>query len=585
MKSIETSTVPAEPASTESKFTATRRGFLAASGGTAAAVAIGSRLLASAYARPAVNLGARTDLNFLMQRMTRGYNRTEMGYLLAVNATPAAYRDLLLDIAPTLPDTTADTWVSPLMTYLNLPPCNFVDPSLPGSCAPSQPYGVARHMLRWATIGRSVHTRNWLHDRLVELWSNHLSIHLDREAGQILKHWDDKTVVRPNAMGKFHTLLLASARSPAMLFYLDNYLNGVRSGTPPLPVINENYARELLELHTLAPKDRVLQSPPNNYTQEDVIAAAKIMSGWRIRMPGWPLYPQDMGSNWGEFHFDSNNHVSGKKKILDLEIEDALNPEEEGKTLLRYLADPTFVVPNGQFVADKTARFVAFKMLRWFLTPQPTQAQVAAVAQVYLTTGGDIKEMLRLILSPSYIQSANIVGPANPSLKFKTPYELMCSLFRATEASLEFHQGAERLVVELESMGNSPFAWGTPDGYPVDAQAWASNLLPRWSFCQRFFDRQGDSIPGINGVVLDDAKLAQMLTGDPNEFSLDNIAPDNLPGLIEDMLVGSGAMDPADKQAIASFKTALVATGQFSKPVIARHACSLAASLPSFQRF
>ncbi len=572
----------AQPSETQGASGPSRRAFMAGAGGTAAAFYIGSKLLAEAYARPAVNLGARSDLNFLMQRMTRGYNRKEMGLLLQVNATPAAYRDLMLDWAPVSDDSVANNWLAPLMPVLDSPPCRFVTEGL--HCPDEQgngplPYGLPAGTLRAATLGRSIYSVNRLYDRTVEFFSNHLSIHLDREACQILKHWDDKTVVRPHAFGRFPDMLLASARSPAMLFYLDNYLNGSHASGQS-PQINENYARELLELHTVAPRDRVQTNPPENYQQLDVVGAAKVLSGWRIRFPGFPQYPQDMGHTWGEFYFDSANHIDGPTKVLDFDFDVPANREQEGIDLIAYLSDPNFPAPNGNPPALKTARFLAYKLLKWFLVNEPTEALVAAVADRYWQTGGDIKEVLRKILEPANVALANDATIAN-NRKFKTPYEFLCSLYRATEA--EQSQWDGQILAELDAIGQTPFGWGPPDGYPVDVNVWGRNMYPRWYLCQRFFARTPTG-GGISGVELSDMQLARMLTGNPSAPDLSVVDITNVHHDIEAMLTGQGAMDPADVVAVKYFVETLAnMTPAPSNVQIIREACGFAASLPSFQ--
>jgi uncharacterized protein (DUF1800 family) len=355
-----------------------------------------------------------------------------------------------------------------------------------------------------------------------------------------------------------------------MLFYLDNYLNGRPQGGSP--VINENYAREVLELHSIGTEDPITGAP--NYTQDDVVAASKILSGWRIRAPGL-LDP--ITTAFGEFYFDPLYHVTGPKIVLGHVFQDLQSPEIEGKELLAFLSDPAFPPPN---VAHKTARFLAYKLLRWFLTPSPSASQVSQVEGVYMANGGKIEPMLEEIFSSANVQAAN----NGQHLKFKTPYELVCSLFRATEAELS--NSTPNIITELQILGNMPFGWGPPDGYPTTAEAWGRNLLTRWSFCHRFFERRypptGGEEPGIPGIDLTAAKLAQML-GFP---SLDAVPRNDIATHIEAMLTGPGTMDPNDLTIVQEFADKLASDcPAINNELLIREACGVAASSPSFQYF
>lgn len=560
----------------EKASTSTRRDFLAASSTGAAALGVSASFAQKAYARPSMNLGTRSDLNFLMQRATRGFNKNEMALMQQTGVTPQVYLDWLLDVAPTIPDTAANNWIAPLSTWLDSIPCQYWGVSAQaGPCAQSflgagqiTPAIVA---LQGAMIGRSVYTLNRLFDTTVEFLTNHLNIFIYKDLAGSMKPLDDKTVVRQHAFGSYPALVKASAQSTAMLWYLDNVFNGAATG-PMGPIPNENYARELLELHTIAPEDPLNPGVPN-YTENDVKEVAKVLSGWRFRIPGG--FPADLNFQFGDFFFDPSFHVSGSKTVLGYTFHNAANPKSEGDELLKRLLDPVIAHVTNP-VARLTACYLAYKLARWFLLDAPDANLVNAVARVYRTDSGSMKGLLRELLKPSFLTTYNT--PAN--LKFKTPYTLVCSLFRATEADLANNQGA--ILNELADLGQAPYGWAPPDGYPISVEAWGKNLFPRWAFCHNFFARPNGN-PGIAGIDLTDAKLASLLGGFP---SLQLVPYPLVGGLVEAMLCGAGAMASLDVQIVQAFVDYVsVQYPLMPKEEVLREACALGASTPSFQYY
>ena len=295
--------------------------------------------------------------------------------------------------------------------------------------------GTVQSQLQQMTIYRAAVSQRQLYERMVEFWSDHFNIDFDKVG--YLKALDDRNVIRPYALGRFRDLLRASAHSPAMMAYLDQ--NQSRSGAP-----NQNYAREIMELHTLG--------VDGGYSQNDVAELSRVFTGWTIR-------------GKGEFYFDPNIHDWKTKTVLGVTIpagSPSLGQEgiKEGEAMLDLLVNH-----------PSTAKFIATKMLRWLLSADPTAAQVSIVAGVYRATGGDISRMVRAILNDAWLGAA----PA----KLKRPFHLLVSAVRALNPTLT---ATDTLNGQLNNMGQSLFLWDTPDGYPDKVEYWAGNVLPRWNY-------------------------------------------------------------------------------------------------------
>jgi uncharacterized protein (DUF1800 family) len=295
--------------------------------------------------------------------------------------------------------------------------------------------GQVQSQLRDSTLYRSAFSQRQLHQRMVEFWSDHFNQDIDK-VGYLLVA-DQRDVIRKNALGKFPDLLKASAHSASMMVYLDQ--NTSRNTAP-----NQNYAREIMELHTLG--------VDGGYTQNDVAELSRVLTGWTIQ-------------GRGQFVFRPELHDWGSKTVLGVTIP-AGSPSlgadgiKEGEQMLDLLASH-----------PSTARFIATKMLRWLLTPSPSETQIAAVASAYRATGGDIKAMVRAILNETWL-------PASP-MKLKRPSHFLISTMRSTNAQVT---SATNLSNSLTNLGQQLFAWDTPDGYPDKIEYWAGNILPRWSF-------------------------------------------------------------------------------------------------------
>lgn len=288
-----------------------------------------------------------------------------------------------------------------------------------------------------ATLARQLFSRRQLFEVMVEFWSNHFSVfHLDGPV-RFFKTYEDSRVVRAHALGKFRDLLHASARSPAMLYYLDNYANGVG-------VAQENYARELMELHTLG--------ADGGYTEQDVREVARAFTGWTIN-----------GRASDGFAFAALRHDVGSKSVLG-ETLPAGRGIEDGVAVLDKLASH-----------PSTARFIASKLVRRFVADNPPASLVERLAAEFLASDGDIKSLLRMLFnSPEFAASADA--------KFKRPADYVMSVLRASAPRVAGDY-FRALSAQLTAMGQVPFQWEPPDGYPDRMDHWLNTtaLLKRWN--------------------------------------------------------------------------------------------------------
>ncbi|HVT40692.1 MAG TPA: DUF1800 domain-containing protein [Gemmatimonadaceae bacterium] len=295
--------------------------------------------------------------------------------------------------------------------------------------------GLVQSELTNAMVYRAAFSARQLQERLVEFWTDHFNISFEKV--KYLKAVDDRDVIRRYAMTSFPQLLKASAHSVAMLAYLDQ-----TSSTSDAP--NQNYAREIMELHTLGVK--------GGYTQTDVAELSRVLTGWTTE-------------GKGTFVFSPSLHDYDAKTVLGVNIP-AASPSTgaaavaEGERMLDVLA-----------AHPSTALFISTKMLKFFLRYDPSEAQIAAVASAYRSSQGNIKSMLRVVLSRQNL----VAAPA----KLKRPYHLVVSAVRALGAQVA---DPGPLSDQIANAGHQPFTWQTPDGFPDKIEYWSGDILPRWNY-------------------------------------------------------------------------------------------------------
>ncbi|MGQ9881060.1 MAG: DUF1800 domain-containing protein [Armatimonadota bacterium] len=329
------------------------------------------------------------------------------------------------------------------------------------------PYPEVLRQLQQHAILRAVYSKWQLHERMVDFWRDHFNVYaLKANCVYFLPQFEQE-VLRKHALGKFPDLLKATAHSPAMLYYLDNHVN--RRGVP-----NENYARELMELHTLGVH--------GGYTQRDVQEVARCFTGWTVEERF--LRPR------GRFRFEPSWHDDAPKYVLGERI--TAGGKADGEHVLEMLA-----------MHPSTARHLCAKVCVHFMGHAPEET-VHRLSRVYLESDGDISNVLReLLLSDQFLQSP----PA-----FKRPFDYMVSALRAVYALTD---GNRPLQEHLQKMGQPLYQWPLPDGYPHGETAWKGTLLARWNFAIALCSNQ------ISGTWVDLQSLAG--TEKPTEALLQTV--------------------------------------------------------------
>ena len=364
-----------------------------------------------------------------------------------------------------------------------------------------------------AKILRAVYSERQLQEVMTDFWFNHFNVYIQKGADRVLTTSYERDAIRPNVFGKFEDLLKATAEHPAMLFYLDNWMSaspdvktpnrdeirrmrreqrfgafgggrfgdlGNRGQRPNDRMardndqqmlnqngkvakrargVNENYAREIMELHTLG--------VDGGYTQKDVQEVARCFTGWTIRNPRYD----------GEFYFNRLMHDDGEKTVLGKKISSG-GGINDGYTVIHLLA-----------THPSTAKFISTKLARKFVSDTPPQPLVDRMSRTFLKTEGDIRAVLRTMFA-----SPEFFAPENYRAKIKTPFEMTVSAVRAigaeTNGNPQFHR-------RLAQMGEGLFMCQPPTGYPDAAERWVNTgaLLERMNFALAL---SGNRVPGTS---------------------------------------------------------------------------------------
>ena len=331
---------------------------------------------------------------------------------------------------------------------------------------PQQPMQGPRFIileLQQARLLRALYSQRQLYELMVDFWSNHFNIFAAKGADRWLTTAYDRDTIRPHALGRFKDLLLATAQSPAMLYYLDNWLSAspnvaARLGpNNPRRGLNENYARELMELHTVG--------VDGGYSQKDVQEVARCFTGWTIRQP----------RGEAEFYFEPRIHDTGEKIVLGTRVPSG-GGIEDGERVLDLLAHH-----------PATARFIALKLARRFISDDPPPSIVSKAAEAFRQSDGDAPTVLRTMIDSPEFFSADIY-----QAKVKRPLEFVASALRLTGAET---QVTHQLLRYLGRMGEPLFLAQPPTGYPDVGASWISPdmLLTRINFAT---DLAANRIPG-----------------------------------------------------------------------------------------
>jgi uncharacterized protein (DUF1800 family) len=337
--------------------------------------------------------------------------------------------------------------------------------------APPPEKGRPRIEVAAATLLRAVYARGQLHEVLVDFWHNHFNVNAagDQSVAVALPSYD-RDVIRRHALGNFREFLEAVATSTAMQIYLNN--RSSRAGNA-----NENYGRELFELHTLG-RDHYLNAiydkwrevpgslkgKPAGYIDQDVYEAARAFTGWTIE-DGATVGPGQVLPRTGKFTYVESWHDSYQKRVLAAEFDPFQAPMTDGRKVLDLVAEH-----------PGTARFVCFKLCRRLVADQPSEKLVAGAAAVWtrnLKHPNQIAEVVRFIAtSPDFASSTG--------RKVKRPLEVAASFLRATEIDFTPSEG---LINELAAGGQRLFGWAPPTGHPDTRDYWLSTnaMRHRWS--------------------------------------------------------------------------------------------------------
>ena len=347
------------------------------------------------------------------------------------------------------------------------------------------PQNVVASDLSEGKLLRAVYSNHQLAELLDDFWFNHFNVFVNKGGDHYMVPTYEREAIRPHIFGKFSDLLVATAKSPAMLFYLDNWQSvspqaAVQNPQPKRKAergLNENYGRELLELHTMG--------VDGGYTQKDVIEVARCFTGWRIANP----------RKGGGFEYNDKVHDKGKKIVLGHGIK-AGGGMNDGLEVLDILAHHA-----------ATAHFISLKLAQRFVADKPPPSLVDRMAKNFLKTGGDLRQLMQTMLVSPEFWSAGAYRA-----KIKTPFEMVVSAVRATKADVS---SAFLLASELQKLGEPLYRKVEPTGYSSANSEWVSSaaLLERMNFALALAHNR---VPGVKVEMAAGQSDAQ---GDPMEVA------------------------------------------------------------------
>ncbi len=372
------------------------------------------------------------------------------------------------------------------------------------------PGQVVNRDLTEGKLLREIYSNRQLEEVLTDFWFNHFNVYLDKGADRFMITAYERDVIRPHVLGKFKDLLLATAESPAMLFFLDNWESaGPGANRPFAPPaqkkqgLNENYGRELMELHTLG--------VDGGYTQQDVTEVARCFTGWTIRQP----------NQGGGFFFNPRTHDNGEKHVLGVTIP-AGGGMNDGLKVLDILEH-----------SPATAHFISKSLAIRFVSDNPPDSLVDKMAATFTNTDGDLREVMRTMLTSDEFWAAD-----NFRSKLKSPLEMVVSAVRAVNGDVET---AQQMTNLMNTLGEPLYRKQEPTGYTNRGGDWlnSASLLARMNFANSL--AQGK----VNGVKVD---LTQF-SGDSEQIEHNILLADASP--VSQSAIQAGIDDATQKNSKA----------------------------------
>jgi len=455
----------------------------------------------------------------------------------------------------------------------------------------SEPIGLLHEEFTASKLIRAVESQRQLQEVLVDFWSNHFNIDIRKAPCGILKVLDDRNVIRPHVLGKFRELLEASAKSPAMLVYLDNFqsiadqmparnnqrrrvlmLNGQTNASVTQPVLpkrkvglNENYAREIMELHTLG--------VDGGYTQEDVHEVARCFTGWSIGSPDGARPRINRYGEAGEFRFYPKVHDDGEKVVLGHHIP-AGGGIRDGEIVLDLLASDRSMM-----------RHISYQLCQRLVCDEPPVSLVNKCIQTWQDTDGDLREVVRTIVT-----SPEFFSPVAMRKKIKSPFEYAVSSVRALDGTLDpialvsrrqitreanslirppqgggfLDINTTSLMGQIATMGEPIFQYQAPTGFPEDSRKWVSSgaLISRLNF----------------SLALTQGRIGDVKLADPAEDAGGDMDPNTIIDRVSNRIL-HGQISPSTRATL--LREARADTGSTTTPATI---AALLLGSPEFQR-
>ncbi len=399
------------------------------------------------------------------------------------------------------------------------------------------PQQLVAYDLSEGKLFRAIYSNRQLQEELVDFWYNHFNVYLDKGADRFQVPTYERDAIRPHVLGSFRDFLEATAKSPAMLFYLDNWQSVGPPKTPkvalkgpqakrPARGLNENYGRELLELHTLG--------VDGGYTQKDVTEVARCFTGWTIREP----------RKGGSFDYNDKVHDKGEKIVLGVTIP-AGGGMDDGEKVLDILARH-----------PSTARFISTKLAKRFVSDTPPQALIDRMAKTFHDKKGDLREVMKTMLSSKEFWSEGAYRA-----KVKTPFEMIASAVRALNADVEF---SFPLSNQIAALGQPLYRKQEPTGYSSANAEWINSaaLLARMNFALSLTQNK------VAGVKVDQQRFNDAAKDDPMGVARAVLFQDVSPQTrlaIETALKAQQAKNPKEKPAPAVIAGLVIGSPEFQR--------------------